>query len=190
MMRGSSCFIRLCLRNGVRGAFRARPTGSFYRHIVHTRLPGNTPRKTLHRAPVIGTVLLSALSPLAFVKLGEEDDTGDGKTGEMHMLEASRQELEKEVPENARGIRRVWSELLIAFDQYVFEPLATSFRFLHLVVIFVPVIFAAPVVLFGGKQQKGDNERTGALWWYGFLVHSMERAGPAFIKVGIMTLLI
>ena len=158
------------------------PAGSFCHRLIHNRVAGNVPRKSLRRVPVIGTVLLGSLSPFAFVKLGEEE-VDDGKTGEMHMLEASRQELKKEVPENVHGLRRVWSTIALAFDLYIFEPLATSFRFLHLVVIFVPVIFAAPVVLLGTKQQKRDNERSGALWWYGFLVRSMERAGPAFIKV-------
>lgn len=29
-----------------------------------------------------------------------------------------------------------------------------------------------------------EEERWGALWWYGFLVKQMERAGPTFIKLG------
>ena len=29
-----------------------------------------------------------------------------------------------------------------------------------------------------------DDERSGTLWWYSFLVHSMERSGAAFIKLG------
>ena len=181
-MKGTSWFIRLCLRNGAGGVHSPRLAASFYRRPIHARNLGNVPRKSLRRVPVIGTVLLSTLSPLAFVKL-EEEGPDDGKTGEMHMLEASRRELKKEVPDDKKGLPRVWSKIALVFGRYIFEPLATSFRFLHLAFIFVPVIFTTPVVLFGTKQRGRDGERSGALWWYGFLVHSMERAGPAFIKV-------
>jgi aarF domain-containing kinase len=62
--------------------------------------------------------------------------------------------------------------------------LATTFRFFHLVIIFVPVIVTIPVVLIGPRRKDRDNERTTTLWWYGFLVNAMERSGPAFIKLG------
>jgi aarF domain-containing kinase len=78
------------------------------------------------------------------------------------MLEASRKELE---------------------EQYIVEPICTGLRFLHLVVIFVPVIVTIPALWLGQKQPGRENERSGTLWWYGFLVASMERAGAAFIKV-------
>ncbi|KAL9121335.1 MAG: hypothetical protein Q9187_002112, partial [Circinaria calcarea] len=123
-----------------------------------------------------------ALSPAAFVKLSE--DHGDGKTGEEHMLEASRAEIEKGIPDDVHGMRRAWKGLVYIVDQWIFEPIATSLRFLHLVVIFVPVIFSVPAIWVGSRQKARDNERSGTLWWYGFLVHSMERAGPAFIKLG------
>ena len=126
---------------------------------------------------------MSALSPAAFVKLSEEDN-GDGETGEYHMLEASRAELKKEVPATAHGFKRIIQEVLLFLDTYIYEPIATGFRFLHLVIIFVPVIATAPAVCVGQRQKERDNERSGTLWWYGFLVHSMERAGPAFIKLG------
>jgi hypothetical protein len=51
------------------------------------------------------------------------------------------------------------------------------------VIIFIPVIVMVPVVWFGRRVPSRDRERTGTLWWYDFLVASMERAGPAFIKV-------
>lgn len=116
------------------------------------------------------------------MKLSEEDK-GDGKTREDHMLEASRAEIEKSLPDDLQGVRRAWRGLYLLWDRYVFEPVATGFRFLHLVIIFVPVILMVPVIWIGRRQKNRDNERSGTLWWYGFLVHSMERAGPAFIKV-------
>jgi aarF domain-containing kinase len=60
------------------------------------------------------------------------------------MLEASRKELEEQVPK---------------------------------------VIVTIPVIWLGQRQADKDDERSGTLWWYGFLVSSMERAGAAFIKV-------
>lgn len=124
----------------------------------------------------------AALSPAVFVELSEHHD--DGKTGEMQMLEASREEISKEVPEDIHGLRRVYRTILYVLDQYVYEPIATTFRFLHLVIIFVPVIVTIPAVWLGPRRKDLDNERSGTLWWYGFLVNSMERAGPAFIKLG------
>ena len=56
-------------------------------------------------------------------------------------------------------------------------------RFLPLVIIFVPVIVTIPAIWIGARRVDRDNERSGTLWWYGFLVSSMEKAGAAFIKV-------
>ena len=74
---------------------------------------------------------------------------------------------------------------------YVIEPVFTFFRFLHLVLLFGPVIITAPMLLIGkperkrrGKPIAEDEENWGAIWWYGFLVGQMERAGPSFIKLG------
>jgi len=78
------------------------------------------------------------------------------------------------------------------FDTWIVEPIATGFRLLHLIIIFVPVIITIPAIYIGQRQKDKDNERTGTLWWYEFLVHSMERAGAAYIKVsqsGIFTAL-
>ena len=127
-------------------------------------------------------VLYAALGPAAFVSL-LETDTHDGQTGEQHMLEASRAEIQKGVPEDAHGVVRVWKSIVFVLDAYIYEPMCTTLRFMHLVIIFVPVIFAVPAIWIGARQKDRENERSGTLWWYGFLVHSMERAGPAFIKV-------
>ncbi|CAF9934368.1 hypothetical protein IMSHALPRED_009680 [Imshaugia aleurites] len=100
------------------------------------------------------------------------------------MLEASRAEIAKEIPEDVRGLRRVWRAIYLFVDTMIVEPIATTFRFLHLVIIFVPVIGTMPLIWLGKRQKNRDNERSGTLWWYSFLVRSMERAGPAFIKLG------
>ena len=134
------------------------------------------------RSPRGQQILCASLSPAAFVLLSEEDN-GDGKTPEEHMLEASRAEIQKRVPDDVHGLRRSWRWLQLFIDCYIFEPIATGFRFLHLVVIFIPVIMSTPIIWFGRRLKDRDHERTGTIWWYGFLVRAMERAGPAFIKV-------
>lgn len=101
------------------------------------------------------------------------------------MLAASRAEIAKVVPPSLHGFARVRRSVWLFLDNYVVEPIATGLRFLHLVVIFVPVILTVPVIWFGPRVKERDMERAGTLWWYGFLVHGMERAGATFIKVGI-----
>lgn len=99
------------------------------------------------------------------------------------MLELSRNELREHVPkalENSTWFRK---NVYFFVDTYFIEPICTGLRFLHLVFIFVPVLATVPVIWFGARQPDRDNERSGTLWWYGFLVGSMERAGAAFIKV-------
>ena len=169
---------RLCLRQSSR-----RLITSFARHercfcSRSWKIAGRAPPK-----PSGGkTVVWSLLSPAAFVALSEED-TEDGKTPEEHMLEASRAEIAKELPDDVHGPKRAWKGCCLMVDIFIVEPLATTFRFLHLVIIFVPVMATMPLLWLGRRRKDRDNERSGTLWWYAFLVHSMERAGPAFIKV-------
>ena len=144
------------------------------RYRIPIRPPPEPPRGKV--------VVWSLLSPAAFVALSEEDN-GDGKTPEEHMLEASRAEIAKEIPQEVHGLKRAWKGIYLFVDTVIVEPIATTFRFLHLVLIFVPVIATMPLIWLGGRLRDHDNERSGTLWWYSFLVHSMERAGPAFIKV-------
>ena len=98
------------------------------------------------------------------------------------MLEASRAELAAQVPKMLEHSTYRLA-IYMFFDEWIFEPIATGFRFLHLVVIFVPVMLSVPAIWIGTRIPEKDNERSGTLWWYGFLVKSMERAGAAFIKV-------
>ena len=100
------------------------------------------------------------------------------------MLEMSREEISKKVPDNIHGLQRFHRTVIYVLDQYIYEPIATSLRFFHLLVIFVPVIVTVPVIWVGQRKKDKDNDRTGTVWWYGFLVNAMERAGPAFIKLG------
>jgi aarF domain-containing kinase len=75
---------------------------------------------------------------------------------------------------------------------YIWEPIFTFLRFFHLVILFGPVIITSPMLLVGrsdrrrkrGRPNGEEEEAWGAVWWYGFLVNQMERAGPSFIKLG------
>ena len=177
-MRVVFSFGRLCFRSGCprfNGFLRQRRSSPFSQWRLPLRSSASLPKGGKH-------TLLAALTPAAFVRLSEED-IDDGKSPEEHMLEASRAEIQKHVPDNIHGLRRAWQGLLLVLDNCIYEPIATGLRFLHLVIIFVPVLLATPAIWLGNRVKERDNERTGTLWWYGFLVHSMERAGPAFIKV-------
>lgn len=100
------------------------------------------------------------------------------------MLELSRKEIRKSVPQDDRGVSRFLHSIILFLDLYIWEPVCTGVRFLHLVVIFVPVIISVPAIWLGRRDAERDNERRGTLWWYNFLVNAMELAGPAFIKLG------
>ncbi|KAI9713285.1 MAG: hypothetical protein M1828_001458 [Chrysothrix sp. TS-e1954] len=125
----------------------------------------------------------SSLSPAAFVALGQED-IDDGKTGEQHMLAASRKEIDAADYDFLTRSSRFRRAIVYYIDTYLWEPLCTGCRFLHLMVIFLPVLATVPVIWLGRRDAGKDNERAGTIWWYGFLVRSMERAGAAFIKLG------
>lgn len=101
------------------------------------------------------------------------------------MLEASRKELAEQVPEYLQGSRHIRRAIWRFLDTWIVEPIATGLRLFHLMVIFVPVIITVPAIWIGSRQKDKDDERSGTIWWYGFLVSSMERAGAAFIKVGL-----
>lgn len=118
------------------------------------------------------------------MELSQQENGNPEETSERRMLEISRNEIKKEVGDDERGVLRFFHKITLFLDVWIWEPIATGFRFLQLVVIFVPVIIAVPAIWIGRRQPKRDNERSGTLWWYGFLVNAMELAGPAFVKLG------
>ncbi|KAK4095913.1 ABC1-domain-containing protein [Parathielavia hyrcaniae] len=127
-----------------------------------------------------------AASAAAFVEISENGNGSDGPddTGELRMLEISRAEIRKGPREDDGTLTWLQRQVVLLVDFYVWEPVCTGFRFLHLIVVFVPVILTVPAIWIGSRVPERDNERAGTLWWYGFLVQAMEWAGPAFIKLG------
>lgn len=182
-MRTAVLVGRFCLKSSGRPLFRL-PQQQYQRS---SRPPawirGPSKAHPLRRAPVIGGVLMAALAPSVFLKLAEESDDNE-TTGEMQMLEVSREEIRKRVRADARGLSRLCQSLSVLWYYYVYDPIATGFRFLHLVVIFMPVVVTVPAIWLGRRLQDHNGSCTGTIWWYQFLVNAMERAGPAFIKVG------
>ncbi|KAJ5273973.1 hypothetical protein N7478_009098 [Penicillium angulare] len=162
---------RLCLRRGISRIPQRR--------LISWRVP----RKTPSRGPLLGGMVMAVLAPGAFLKLAEDSDCPE-TTGEQQMLEASRDEIRISVSPDARGLTRVCQTLTVGFYHYVYDPIATGFRFLHLFVIFMPVIVTVPMIWVGRALESNNGAQWGTIWWYRFLVKAMERAGPAFIKLG------
>jgi aarF domain-containing kinase len=69
------------------------------------------------------------------------------------------------------------------FVDRIWEPILTARRFIHLFFLFLPVILSSPMLLVGPPEDSLQRDRWGAVWWYGYFVAQMDRAGPTFIKV-------
>lgn len=182
-MRSALAFSRLCLRPSLP---RLRPTNCHirsFRTALSRQAGGNWgfPRRSTRATHILWAA--TALSPAIFVQLSEKDNNGTEQTAETRMLAASREEIAKKLSDDDHGFSRFRHGIVLLLDVYIWEPICTGFRFLHLVVIFVPVMLTVPAIWLGSRQKHRDNERSGRLWWYRFLVNSMERAGSAFIKV-------
>lgn len=116
----------------------------------------------------------------------------DGETSQETMLDTSAEEKKEKKEAAVKGASNIVVRVLLKLRRwvcvYVLEPCATSRRFVHLLVIFIPVILAMPATLFGTRIEDRDYERTGTLWWYDYLVRSLESAGATFIKVRVYLL--
>ncbi|GBF59926.1 ABC1 family protein, partial [Trichophyton mentagrophytes] len=147
---------------------------------------------------LVATIGAATLTPAALLELAEKKNQEDeSSTREREMLHASRAEA-RSLRRTGRGVeddsdggdtkrqraRNVLWRIYGLLDEYVFEVIATGFRFVHLVVLFIPVIASVPIIFLGRRVKDRDNHRRGALLWYALVVYTMERAGAAFIKLG------
>jgi aarF domain-containing kinase len=194
-MRAAFWLGRQCLNHACRQSapFVQRASTSTRRFASGSSFTGRyfaTPRFPRNKILWSGAGGAAVLSPLAFVEISNDETKVGGKTHEEAMLEASRKELSEQVPRVLQNSGKYRRGIYFFIDDYIIEPIATGLRFLHLVIIFVPVIVTIPVIWLGSRQPNRDNERSGTLWWYGFLVRSMERSGAAFIKVSLLFLII
>ncbi|CCU75463.1 putative ubiquinone biosynthesis protein [Blumeria hordei DH14] len=158
----------------------------FTRQILRSLPIRRTHRLSYHGAfrsyfikpPVRKGLLLAgaiSLSPATFIQLSEEENNSTNETAEGRMLAASREEIQEKFKDDPSRWQWLKKNAVMIVNIYIREPLCTGLRFLHLITIFVPIIIAVPV-LWCGKA--GEN------WWFTFLVKGMEKAGPAFIKLG------
>lgn len=153
---------------------------------LKTKLPYLSKQRLIHQKfhPVFfrrpprrnGLLLAGAiyLTPAAFIQLSQEDNNNTEQTTEGRLLAASRAEIQEEVSSDTTGLQWLRLTTFASLDLYLWEPAQIGFRFLHLVLIFVPVIFTSPILWCGSDAKH---------WWFRFLVGGMEKAGPAFIKV-------
>ncbi|PRT52599.1 hypothetical protein B9G98_00219 [Wickerhamiella sorbophila] len=117
-----------------------------------------------------------ALSAVAFTQFDETDDSE--QTREARMLIKSRMEAQDNPPDSVVG------KIFWALRHYVYEPVRVFLRFVHLLTLFLPVLFLCPIVFFGSSHPDIDCDRTGALLWYKLVRYAMQWAGPSFIKLG------
>lgn len=179
-----------CPSNLLHGCIRSShpPSRTFASHTQSPLRLGQYRHRSWRQpphSPKLASASASGLAAAAFIELSEKDNEGPRDTGEKRMLEVSRDEIKKKISDSDTGLTRVRHQIVFFLDLYIWEPICTGFRFLQLVTIFVPVILTVPAIWIGNRRADRDNERTGTLWWYGFLVQAMEWAGPAFIKVGL-----
>ncbi|KZT30839.1 ABC1-domain-containing protein [Neolentinus lepideus HHB14362 ss-1] len=95
----------------------------------------------------------------------------------------TRNPLEPVISSPAEADHTLLGRIARIFRNSIWEPILTTRRFIHLVALFLPVLLTAPMLLVGIPEAKYDGDKWGAVWWYGFLVEQMERAGPTFIKL-------
>lgn len=123
---------------------------------------------------------------LFFLSPGSAGDTQhiEPPTQELRLLAKSEEENQYKERKNKPPVWDTLSYARYYIHTYLLEPVATGLRFLHLVLLFLPVIITMPAIWIGPRLPLQDGERAGTLWWYGYLVKSMEMAGPTFIKLG------
>ena len=140
------------------------------------------------RRPIQGTLVATAGGILAFSVFlehpeSEKSKPNHGPAGNERKDELPLKELDHSAHDCGSALSQLPQKVVLFLDIYLWEPICTGLRFLQLAAIFIPVILTIPAIWIGNRQPDRDNERSGTLWWYGFLVRSMEWAGPAFIKV-------
>ncbi|EKM61327.1 uncharacterized protein PHACADRAFT_83337 [Phanerochaete carnosa HHB-10118-sp] len=80
--------------------------------------------------------------------------------------------------------RSLVSQVVCFLRDNVWEPILTTRRLVHLLILFVPVLLTSPMLLVGKPEKELGGDRWGAVWWYEFLTAQMQRAGPTFVKLG------
>jgi len=169
-----------------------RSSSTFQRRLGQQQIPrvssSSSSSHSLRVAVCLGSLTAFALAltaPLEGAAEDERDVAAPVKSTEELMLEESERERwdRHKTPRDRLLVHRALRRALLFVIDYIVEPVATGFRFVTLVAIFAPVILTIPLIYVGERVGDRSGERAGTLWWYSFLLRSLERAGPTFIKV-------
>ncbi|KAI1788829.1 ABC1-domain-containing protein [Ganoderma leucocontextum] len=185
--------LRIFLRPGLRQPFSPRGASSF-RHTSHwtttaprfssqffTRTAAPSPlfsKKLLWLIPVAGGVVLFAAptrrEPRNVFASPDLIPCAEG---------AATEALDPVIMSPSECDRTLLSRVASYLRERILEPLLTAKRFVYLCFVFIPVFLTAPMLLIGQPESMLRGDRSGAVWWYGFLTRQMQRAGPTFIKL-------
>ncbi|KAK6332216.1 hypothetical protein TWF718_002741 [Orbilia javanica] len=145
----------------------------------------NRPTRSRTCPPLLPSVVFTSLS-LFFLSPSSGDSTqhaGPPTQGSRLSTEPNA-ETKHKTAASGLFVRNMLGSVGHCVHTYILEPLATGLRFLHLTLLFLPVMITMPAIWIGPRLPLRDGERAGTIWWYGYLVKSMEMAGPTFIKLG------
>ncbi|KAH7106899.1 ABC1-domain-containing protein [Auriculariales sp. MPI-PUGE-AT-0066] len=158
------------------------PTAFSRRHVASLQLgtPIARARPTRQQALLLLGISTTGVSFYIWRQHVRSEESASALLSSQHVMPINERNYPMSSPVEPR--RSVLGFLWDLVQRRIFEPILVSARFVHLVALFLPVIVSAPVLLFG-RVDGESGERTGALWWYNFLVGQMERAGPTFIKL-------
>lgn len=189
---------------------KSRPR--FAQHRTYTTSPPHPQLLLKSSRSSYYPLLLALVVPIAIGSsaLLLDSDSGSGSgAGDVRVVYEGAKKLEEHeflIPAGQDAARQntMVHRLGRAIQLYILEPLSTTTRFIHLVVLFLPVILAAPILALewvgngsqsrrrirtGASSKRGGSERETTRWWYRLLVAQMARAGPTFIKVSSRALL-
>ncbi|KZP25451.1 ABC1-domain-containing protein [Athelia psychrophila] len=170
------------LRLSAQAAPRAGRTSHtvFFRRFTHIPPPPRArftfPRKTLWLVPLAGGLTLYLLPhPTSHISSFFSSPA---------LIPCSTQPATPNFISSPCEVRHsILSRILQLLRDHIWEPIRTTTRFVHLAILFVPVIVAMPMLLVGKPDKRLNGDRWGAVWWYGLLVSRMQAAGPTFIKL-------
>ncbi|KAG5357623.1 ABC1 family protein [Yarrowia sp. C11] len=118
----------------------------------------------------------------------EKDNKKQELTREQQFyIDSQKQTESRKLPDYEGSSNKLYvfgRRLLTRLEVWIWDPIATTFRFFYLSLLFTPVLLTLPIILIGPRDKSKDNERYTAIWWYGLLTKMMERAGASFIKLG------
>lgn len=207
-----SCFVRIPVFS--RQLFTASSRGSIHFHrfqtIVTKPVAKGSHKGHYHSWSTFNNLALSSATAIAALGPGDDvpsgsliddknpDEEADTREKAMHLAVQRADELKSRGldKENASTMYLFIKNTKRLFFKYIIDPIATGFRFFHLLVLFGPVILSFPAVIFGPyvsydvQAELLDNaaetkfkERYGAIVWFRYLTWTIEQAGPSFIKV-------